>query len=293
MVAEILTIIAPVFLIAALGYVWARLDKPFDSAMVAQLTVLIATPALVIDTFLRAEISLDAFSDMVLATLVLYGLVGVAGALLLFLLRWCQSHYLPALIFGNTGNMGLPFCLFAYGEAGLALGITLFAISAILNFTVGVSIAAGSVSLKQMVRMPILYAVAVAVLILTTGLKLPHWLAETLHLLAGIAIPLLVMALGVSLARLKIANLGQALVLSFGRIGIGMVLGFAVTWLLGLEGTARGVLIVQASMPAAVFNFLFAERYSNAGPQVAGVVLVSSLISVATTPLLLWFLLPG
>lgn len=292
MVAEILSIIAPLFLIAALGYFWARLGKPFDSGMVTQLTVLVTTPALVIYTFLKAEISLAAFSTMVFASLLLYALVGLAAALFLLVMRWQHRHYLPALMFGNAGNMGLPLCLFTFGEGGLALAITFFAVSSILNFTVGVSIAAGTLSPRQMVRMPILYAVALSVVILTTGLSLPGWLAESLRLLGGISIPLMIMALGVSLARLKIANLGRAMVLAVARIGIGMCMGFAVAALLGLEGPARGVLILQASMPAAVFNFLFAERYSAAGPQVAGVVLVSSLLSVATTPLLLWVILP-
>lgn len=291
MVAEILTIIAPVFLIATLGYLWARAGKRFDSVMVTELTVLVTTPCLVIDTFLRAEISMGAFGDMVFATLVLYALVALSGALVLLVLKWPQRHFLPSLIFGNTGNMGLPLCLFAFGEEGLALGITLFAVSAILNFTLGVSLAAGSVSAKQMARMPLLYAVAFSILILTTGLSLPGWIAETLRLLAGITIPLMILALGVSLARLKIANLGQAFVLSIVRIGVGAGLAFLVAALLGMEGTARGVLIIQAAMPAAVFNFLFAERYSAAGPQVAGIVLVSSLLSVATTPLLLLVLL--
>ncbi len=83
MVAEILTIIAPLFLIAALGYLWARLGKPFDSAMVTQLTVLVTTPALVIYTFMKSEISLAAFSTMVFASLLLYALVGIAAALFL------------------------------------------------------------------------------------------------------------------------------------------------------------------------------------------------------------------
>ncbi len=293
MIAEILTIIAPVFLIAAIGYLWARLGKVFDSAMVTQLTVLLTTPCLVIDTFLKAELSMTAFGDMVLATLLLYALVTLAGSGFLFLLRWRQRHFLPALIFGNTGNMGLPLCLFAFGEEGLALGITLFAVSAILNFTLGISIAAGSISPRDMVRMPILYAVALAVVILTTGLEVPSWLAQSIHLLGGVTIPLMIMALGVSLSRLKIDNLWQALLLSLVRIGFGAGLGFLVAAVMGLEGAARGVLIVQAAMPAAVFNFLFAERYTSAGPQVAGVVLVSSLLSLGTTPLLLWFLLPG
>ncbi len=293
MIAEILSIIAPVFLIATLGYLWARRGLSFDTGMVTQLTVLLTTPCLVIDTFLRAEISLDAFATMVLATLALYGLVALSSFVGLLGLGWRQRHYLPSLIFGNTGNMGLPLCLFAYGEEGLALGITLFAVSAIMNFTLGLSIAAGSVNPRQMARMPIFYAVPVAVVIMLTDVSLPGWLAETVRLIGGITIPLMILALGVSLARLTIANLGRALVLSLLRIGLGMGLGFLVAWAFGLEGAERGVLILQAAMPAAVFNYLFAERYSAAGPQVAGVVLLSSLLSVVTTPLLLWSLLAG
>lgn len=265
----------------------------FDTPMVTQLTVLVTTPCLVIDTFLRADLTLSAFSDMVVASLLLYAAMTVVGFLALLALDWPQRHFLPSLIFGNTGNMGLPLCLFAFGEPGLALGITLFAVATILNFTLGVSIAAGSASPKQMVRMPILYAVAIAVFLMATGLRPPSWLEETLALLAGVSIPLLILALGVSLARLSIASMGQALVLSIIRIGVGGSLGFLIAWALDLQGLERDVLILQSAMPVAVFNFLFAERYTRAGQQVAGVVLVSSLLSIVTTPLLLWYLLPG
>ncbi|GAB5467977.1 MAG: AEC family transporter [Rhodospirillales bacterium] len=290
MAAEILSIIAPVFLIATIGYLWAWRKMSFDTGMVTQLTVLITTPCLVIDTFLRAQLSLDAFADMVVATLALYAAMAAVSFLVLKALGWSVQHFLPSLIFGNTGNMGLPLCLFAFGEPGLALAITIFSVAAVLNFSLGVSIASGSMSPKQMLRMPILYAVAIAVAIVATGVRPPVWLGETLALLGGVSIPLLILALGVSLARLTVGNLGRALALSCLRIGVGAGLGFAVAWAFELEGIARGVLILQSAMPAAVFNYLFAERYSTAGPQVAGVVLASSLLSVATTPLLLWYL---
>jgi len=291
LVLQILSVIAPVFLIAALGYLWARRGKPFDTGMVTQLTVLLTTPCLVVDTFLRSELALDRLGDMALATLALYVCFVVLGVAVLVALDWKRQHYLPSLIFPNSGNMGLPLCLFAFGEPGLALGITFFAVSAILNFTLGVSIAAGSVDPRQLARMPIIYAVALSVLLLATGLDLPGWLGEAVRLLAGATIPLMILSLGVALARLKVASLGKAAVLSVIRIGGGMAVGFAIAWIFGLQGIERGVLVLQASMPAAVFNYLFAERYSGAGPEVAGVVLVSSLLSVVTTPLLLWYLL--
>lgn len=291
MLAEILTIIAPVFAVASLGYLWARSGKVFETGMVTQLVVMITTPCLVVESFLRSSLSLATFSTMTLAALSVFVALGTLGALLLLLLGWRHRVYLPSLVFGNAGNMGLPLCLFAFGDGGLALAITIFALSAVLNFTLGMSVAAGGIDPRQLARMPVLYALALSVFFMATGLTLPDWLRETVRLLAGATIPLMLLSLGVALARLTVASLGKALLLSCFRIGGGMTLAFLAAWLFGLHGVERGVLVLQFSMPAAVFNYLFAERYSGAGPEVAGVVLCSTLLSVVTTPLLLWYLL--
>src|SRR3546814_10134430 len=87
--------------------------------------------------------------------------------------------YLPAIMFSNSGNMGLPLCLFAFGEPGLALAIGFFTVSATLQFTVGVGLAAGTVSPRRLVRIPLLYAVAVSVALMMKGTPLPGWIANT------------------------------------------------------------------------------------------------------------------
>jgi len=194
-------------------------------------------------------------------------------------------------VFPNTGNMGLPLCLFAFGQQGLALAIIIFTLTATLQFTAGVAIASGSLSFRRILGMPLIYAVVLSVLVVATGWTLPQWLANTIQLLGGLTIPMMLLALGVSLARLRVTTFGRAALLTVVRLAGGVAIGFAVATIFGLSGAARGVLIIQAAMPVAVFNYLFAQYYSREPEQVAGMVVLSTAASFVILPVLLWILL--
>ena len=75
------------------------------------------------------------------------------------------------------------------------------------------------------------------------------------------------------------------------RVAGGALVGYLVANLLSLEGTSRGVLIVQSAMSAAMFNYLMAYRYHRSPEIVASLVVMSTLASFATLPLLLWLIL--
>jgi predicted permease len=98
----------------------------------------------------------------------------------------------------------------------------------------------------------------------------------------------MLLALGVALARLRPGGLGRATLLSALRLALGWGGGLLVVWLLGLEGTVRGIVLIEMAMPVAVFNYLFAQRYDNRPEEVAGMVLVSTLATVVLLPGLLW-----
>src|SRR5581483_7105080 len=126
--------------------------------------------------------------------------------------------YLPAVVFSNSGNMGLPLALFAFGQSGLALAVIYFAISSTLQFTAGVSLAAGSASVKHLARVPVIYAVLGSAIVLATGLPVPLFISNTLEILGGLTIPLMLLALGVSLANLGVRSLPRNLFLSLLRM---------------------------------------------------------------------------
>lgn len=290
-VPALVAVIAPVFAGAGLGWIWVRLGRPFDAAMVSDLASNVGTPFLVFAALTKLDMAPAALAEMAAAALLGYALAGAAAALALAAARLSWRDYLPALVFGNAGNMGLPLCLFAYGDAGLALAVAYFAVTTMLQFTLGVGIAAGTMSPARVLRTPVLYAVAAALAFILADTKPPAWLANTAQLLGGLTIPLMLMALGVSLARLKVASVGRAAALSVLRLAGGAACGIAAAEIMGLAGAARGVLVIQAAMPVAVFNYLFALHYKRAAAEVAGMVLISTLLSFAGLPFLLLYLL--
>ncbi len=285
--SDITAVMAPVFLIAALGFGWARAGLPYDGAFITTLMINVATPCLVFSTLLRlrfeaAELTLIATASLaclVLTATVAFAVLRATGMPL--------RIYLPALIFPNSGNMGMPLCLFAFGDKGLGLAVVFFAVLAVAQFTLGPAIAAGRLDLRQMARTPLIYAVALALVMQALGLGLPRWAANTTTLLGDCAVPIMLLSLGVALARLRIAGMGRALAMSVLRLGLGFAVGLAVAEAMGLEGTMRGVIMLESAMPVAVFNYLWAVRYDTAPEEVAGMVLGSTVLSFVTLPLLL------
>jgi len=188
--------------------------------------------------------------------------------------------------------MGLPLCLLAFGDEGLALGITYFAINSFFHFTLGVAISSGTMSLKSLLRNPMFFTVLLTLTLVFFNIHAPAWIVNTTDLFAGLSIPLMLMALGVSLSQFRISSIHRSLGLAALRLVLGFIVGFSSATLLGLESASKGVLIIQSTMPVAVFSYLFAYKYQRSPEEVAGTVVLSTVMSFVTLPLLLWFVLP-
>ncbi|MBP5858780.1 AEC family transporter [Marivibrio halodurans] len=291
MLAQLFAVIAPVFFTALVGFTWIKSGRGFDTDKLTPLITSVGTPCLVVSTLLKADISLDHLARMAGAGALAHLAALVVGFVLLKAIGRSVSAFLPALSFPNTGNMGLPLCLFAFGEQGLALAIGYFVVSAVGQFTLGYAIAAGTVDIRRLARTPILWAVAVALVLMAVDADIPLWAANTIQLIGQFTIPLMLMTLGASLARLSVRRLGLPAALSVLRLVGGAALGLAIASIMGLEGAARGVVVLQTAMPVAVFNYLFAQLHDNQPEEVAGLVVISTALSVVTLPLLLAYLL--
>lgn len=287
MIAQLFAIIAPVFVIAGLGFGWRRIRLPFDTATVTAIATNLGTPALILATLSKLEVSAEAFTQMLLATAMALAGFALFGGLALKLARLPLRAFLTPVMMANAGNMGLPLCLFAFGQEGLSLAIAVFAVVAGYHFSFGIAVVSGRFSLKQLARTPVVHATVIGLILVSTGTVLPDWIDNTLKLLGGIAIPMMLLALGVSLSGLRLASLGQAGIVALIRLCVGLGVGLGVAHLLNLDDTATGVLIIQSTMPVAVFNYLFATIYDQRPEAVAGSVLISTAISFATLPFLL------
>lgn len=290
MLIDIFAIIAPVFLISLIGYVWGRRGLPFDNDTVTRVAMEVGVPCLVIDVLVEADLTLAALSRMAGAAFTVLCTMALAALVILKIARLPLRPYLPALTFGNAGNMGLSLCLFAFGPEGLALAIGYFVVFTTMLFTVGMAVASGRIAARELARSRVVLSVIVAVVLMAAGVTLPAWLGNTVDLLGHMTIPLMLLTLGVSLGRLQVTALGRSAILSVLRLGLGLAAGYAVAAVFGLQGVERNVVILQSSMPVAVFNYLFAMRYDNRPEEVAGMVVISTALSFATLPLLLLLL---
>ncbi len=287
MLADIFAVIAPIFVLAGLGFIWAKRDLPFPMDAIGQLATHIGTPCLVIATLLKAELPQSELSWMALAAVTAALCFLGIGFIALRLLGLPWRSYLAPMAFPNSGNAGLSLCLFAFGPPGLALGLVCFALNSFCNFSIGQALYAGRGNWVGLLRAPVIYAVPLGVLGNQLHVDLPLFLMRSLETAGAITIPLMLLTLGVSLASLRVQDLRNALTLTALRLGMGFAVGMVLTWAFGMTGVARGVLIIQCAMPVAVINVIFAVRYARDATAVAGLVVVSTLVSFATLPLLL------
>ncbi len=290
MINQLIQVVTPIFVIIAVGYIWSLKDQKFDIDFVTSISINLGTPCLAFSTLTSLQIQYFMLGVISFSTMIGIALFGVIGLCILKVSKLPVKGYLPPLMFANIGNMGLPVCLFAYGNEGVALAIVVFAVFMVGQFTIALYLYSGSVSAASLFKNPIVVSVIVSVLILISGVKPPEWIMKVSRLLGEITIPLMLLTLGVSLRRMKVFNIGRAVLLSFLRIGMGFGAGLLVAKLMGLTGTARGVFVLQNSMPVAVFNYLLAERYKRNAAETAELIIVSTVLSIFTLPLVLSFL---
>lgn len=288
---QLAAIILPVLVVPMIGFIWAKSGNTFDNRFVTQLVTNIGTPALAADALTRIHVETSALVTMAGLTALCFAGFLLLGLIILKLMKLPAHSYLPALVFPNTGNMGLPLALFAFGNEGLAFAVVFFAISITAQFTIGISLASGSFSVTRLLRMPLIYAVIFALLVLSFGWRLPLYVSNTLQLLGGVTIPLMLLALGVSLAQLRVTRLPRNLLLSVTRLGGGVAIGVLVGRFVGASELATGVLMIQSAMPVAVFNYLFAQYYNREPADVASMVVITTALSFVTLPILLYFVL--
>tara|TARA_R110000824_G_scaffold315042_1_gene501980 strand:+ start:4548 stop:5426 length:879 start_codon:yes stop_codon:yes gene_type:complete len=289
---EIFSIIAPVFICALIGYIWIKLQQPFDTAFASKIIIYISTPCLIFATFMEVEIDKTAFLNLMLAAFTCAMTFGLIAWPILKALKIDLHAFLPSQMFPNCGNMGLPLCFLAFGDEGLALGLTYFTVNVFFHFSMGMSISAGKISVKNLLKNPIFVTIVITMLMVFKDIKAPAWIYNSAEILGGISIPMMLIALGVSLAQFKISSLKLSLSLSIFRLVLGFSVGFLIAELFGLEGASRGVLILQSSMPIAVFSYLIASQNKRSPEEVAGTVVLSTLLSFLTLPLLLLYILP-
>ena len=290
--------ILPIFVIAAVGFLLAR-RLGASVKTLATVTFNALSPCLVFDQLVTAQISGSQSLRVVAFCVLLTIAIGIAArvtSMPLRLDRTTLSSFLLVAMFSNSGNYALPVVLFAFGKEALAFASVYFVTSAILIYTAGILVAAsghGSVrtALTRLFRVPAVYAVVAAVIVLATGAAVPVAVMRPIRLLSDAAIPVMLLVLGMQLERATTPKhpmaVAAAVVLS---LVVAPVIAFGLTAVLGLAGPARQAAIIEASMPAAVITTVLALEFDLDASFATSVVFFTTLLSPITLVVLIAYL---
>jgi predicted permease len=284
-------IIFPVFAVAVVGWLYARWKRP-DLTVVNELNMDVLAPLLVFWALTAKPFSAAEFLDLSLGG----AAVTLGSGLLLLpavpLLKVQLKTFLPPMMFTNTGNMGIPLALLAFGEAALQAAVLLFIIEVVLHFTVGLYIMDHRTRPWELLRMPIILALAAGLACGLGGWSPPTPVLDTCRLLGEASIPLMLFALG---ARFSEVGFGDWRIGLWGALLCplsGIAAALLVRPWLELPPMQVGQLLLYGALPPAVMNFLVAERYNQEPERVAALVLIGNLGSVVAMPVTLYFILP-
>ena len=289
---KIFEVIFPVFFVIGIGYYLGKKNPKFDTNFITNFAGNIGTPAMIFYTVTTTGITLSIFIHYFAYAILMIGGFAIVGLTILFLLKKGLSMELPPLILPNTGNMGVPICLFAYGTEGLGVASAVASVIILFHFTLGVFLAKKKFSFDILIKSPPVYAIIVSVFFLFFDIKTPLFLENTTFLLTYATIFLVLMSLGIALTRFKF-SFRDSIIFSFLRVIIGPIIGFAVIYYFYLSGFPAGVLLIQSAMPSAILNYLVGSMYSpkKIVDSIASTIVTSTLMSFITIPIVVFFAL--
>lgn len=291
-------VIAPVVLVASAGYLLAR-ELGLSPQHLSRATFYVFSPCLVFD-----KLSHSALSGADLSRVVGFAALTMAGSGLIAWLicslmgydKALTNAFILAAFAGNTGNYGLPANQFAFGEAALEPAVVYYATGTLVISTVGVYLAASGRSsarnaIRNLVRVPLIYAGVAGILIWFTGWSIPAPLERATSLAGKAAVPVMLTLLGAQLASVQLrSNLSAISLAALTKLVGSALVGLGLAVVLDLSGLIRQSVVLQASMPTAVITTVLATEYDSAPDFTVGVVLASTLGSLITVTLVLTFL---
>ena len=290
---KLFEVLFPVFFIVGIGYFLGKKNPNFDTSFITTYAGNFGTPALVIFAITAGGVTFEVFKEFFFYALILLSAFGIVGLIFLVLMKKDYIRELPTFILPNTGNMGIPICLFAYGELGMGIAAAISSLVVLLHFTLNIFLAKRAFDFQTIFKSPAFYAIIITVLFLYFEQPVPQFVMNTVMLLAYGMIVMILMSLGVALTQMKVFSFKDAVITSTGRVILGPIIGFILIKIFGLTGVSAGVVLIQSSMPSAILCYLVASMYSpkEIVDNISSTIVVSTLMSLVTIPITLFFAL--
>ena len=284
LLAKLFEVLFPVFLTIGIGYWYGKKDPKFNTKFITTFVGNIGLPCIIYYSLTSTNISMELFLRFAYYITLYVLLFSFIGIIILKILNKDIYRLLPPIILPNTGNMGMPLCLFAYGNMGLAIATATTSIILVFHFSIGILLASKKFSLKPLIECIPVYALLVSLVFVYYDIPSPKFLENATFLIGYSSIFLVLMSLGVALSKLRVFLFKETLVYSITRVIIGPIVGFGFVKFFNLSGIEAGVMFIQASMPSAVLTFLIGEIYSpkKISNTIASTVALSTFMSFFT-----------
>ena len=282
--------VIPVFLLIAAGFVFAHWKK-INLASVTEIIVYLGTPSLVFSSLAGKPLFAGDLATLFCGTLLIFAGVGLLIGLYFLLFSFRSRGFALPSLFMNAGNMGIPLALFAFGQSGMQRATLMFVMITFLQYSLGIYILNGRGNWTEIFRLPLIYAAIAGLFCNLAQVKIPELLLQPVIMLGQATIPIMLISLGYRLYQVESLQLGHALGGALVRIFGGFAAANIAVNLIGAESVNRQVLLLYGSLPAAVINFVLAEKYRQDPGLAASIVVLSTFISVVTIPLVFWLIL--
>ena len=287
---RIVTIIFPIFSIVAAGYIYSRYYRP-DMSTGNRINMDIFTPALIFDIMSASDFALANYAALAGAGLLVVLGSGVIAWPVARLFKFEWKTFVPPMMFTNSGNMGVPLILLAFGEAALPAAIILFALENFLHFTLGQQMINHRASIVSLIKNPMVIATIGGIGFSLSGVSLGETARLPIHMLGQIAIPLMLFSLGARLTEIDFKDWKIGVVSAWFCPLSGLLIALLITPIVPLPAEQIPVLLLFSILPPAVLNYMVAEQFNQQPQLVASIVLIGNLASLVIIPVVLWFIL--
>ena len=290
---KLFEVLFPVFFMVGIGYFIGKKNPKLDTSFITNFAANIGSPAMVFYAITTTGVTFSMFVEYFWYSLIAIFAFALVGVIFLFFLKKEIIRELPPFVLPNVGNMGLPICLFAYGNLGLGIAATISSLVIFFHFTINVFLASKKFSLKLLLQSPPVYAIIISIIFIYYEIQTPVFLVNTTMITAYTAIFLILMSLGIALTRLKVFSFKSAFISSICRVFIGPLIGLGIIKMFNLSGFAAGVFLIQCAMPSAVLTYLIGSMYSpkKIVDSIASMIVVSTIMSFITLPIVVFFAL--
>ena len=290
---KLFEVLFPVFFVIGVGYYLGKKDPKINTKFITDFAGNIGTPAMIFYTITTTGVTLNVFLHHFTYALIVIAGFSVIGLISLIFLKKDTISELPPLILPNTGNMGIPICLFAYGTAGLGVASAIASVIILFHFTLGVFLAKKEFSFDVVFKSAPTYGILISILFLYFEWEVPKFLENSTFLLTYSTIFLVLMSLGVALTKLKVKSWRESIILGLMRVVGGPIIAYILIKFLNLSGYGAGVLLIQSAMPSAVLTYLVGSIYSEKKvvDSIIGVIVASTLMSFITIPIIVFIAL--